>query len=226
MRVWGTGAWTRHQDQYLGRITASNTQSHVIAQQSIQRRHPSPAARMRSHPWSFAPPTALLLLRPTCSSCTYSFRMCWGLPLATMRLRPALARMISTSLCVRSSSHLGCLRSAAHSTAHHGTAQHGCAAHPCTRMKSRTGCTRKTASTDTHAHKGSKWLSCTSSQVACAPNPTPPHPYRALLSIMTLGRTGGGGTGSTDTSSQSGRVKRVSKPSALQSSSLICDRIL
>jgi hypothetical protein len=53
-----------------------------------------------------------------------------------------------------------------------------------------------------------------------------PATHRALLSIMTLGRTGGGGTGSTDTSIQSGRVKRVSKPSALQSSSLICDRIL
>lgn len=50
--------------------------------------------------------------------------------------------------------------------------------------------------------------------------------HLALLSIMTLGRTGGGGTGSTLMMNQSGREYCTLKPSALQSSSLMPFRIL
>jgi hypothetical protein len=61
-------------------------------------------------------------------------------------------------------------------------------------------------------------------ECCCCYHDTSPH--RALLSIMTLGRTGGGGTGSTLMRNQSGLLKAGLKPSALQSSSLMPARIL
>lgn len=57
------------------------------------------------------------------------------------------------------------------------------------------------------------------------PPPCQPVADLALLSIITLGRTGGGGTGSMLMRNQSGLVNCVLKPRALQSSSLMADMI-